>query len=103
MSWILLEYLCAACNHRTESLEVRGAESAEVPCEVCSTSSPRTVSAVMGRVPIATVERGSGAERPPHAIDTRPLADGMERREWKARRRQYHRERRERQIRRWLG
>lgn len=97
----MLEYLCPTCGQRIESLEVRRAPAAWV--EHCGTRAERTVSAVRGRVPIATVERGSGSERPPYAMDTRPLADGMSKGEWKAGRRKERHERRERQIRRWLG
>lgn len=96
----MLEFRCPA-GHRSESLEDRAAPAAVVACPTCGDPAARTVSAGHRRVPIASVERGSGRDRPPpsHALDTRPLAEGMPHHEWKARQSALKRDERLRQIR----
>jgi hypothetical protein len=83
MSYILREYLCEE-GHRTESLETRGEEAEVVRCGECGGDAPRTVSApAVKTVEWGGIQRGKAQERPPWALDTRPLADGMSEAEWK--------------------
>lgn len=86
MSWIMLEYLCPSCGLRVESLQRRGDE-AEIIAH-CDTSAKRVISAPLGRMKLGEAVRGIGGERPPTALDTRPLADGMPLKEWKRQRRE---------------
>jgi hypothetical protein len=50
----------------------------------CDRPSPHVMSAVHGRVKIAEVQRGKSDERPPWALNTEALADGMPMKEWRA-------------------
>ena len=94
---ILLDYHCPACDHRFEALVSRPAPT-ELACD-CGGIGLRVISAPALRMPRASVERGSSAEPPPNAIDTRPLAEGMTRSEWRKRRRQEGAKRRYGQLR----
>ena len=89
MSWILIDYCCAE-HGRYELLEARPAPAATT-CPECGADSPRAPSAVSGRVKMGEVTRGESQAPPPGAIDTRPLADGMGRGEWRRRRREHWR------------
>lgn len=81
----MVEYLCEN-GHRSESLEERAHPRESITCP-CGDVAERTVSAVLGRMPIATVTRGKPETPPwPHAYSTRELGDGMPYSEWKAKR-----------------
>lgn len=97
--WVMLDYLCGACGLRTESLELRGCPPIAIKCE-CGAYAERTISAVKsGTVWASAVTRGPAQERPPGALSTRSLAEGMRRDEWRAQR---HSARRD-EVRRSMG
>lgn len=84
---ILLDFACDLCGHTFESLEARPAPETTV-CPRCLQDARRVLSAVaIGTVYATAVSRGKSDEVPPGAIDTRPLAEGMSRAEWKKLRR----------------
>lgn len=97
--YVLLEYLCTSCAQRTESLELRGCPPLAIKCE-CGGIAERTISAVRsGTVWGAAATRGPHQERPPGALDTRPLAEGMRYDDWRARNQSARRD----EVRRNLG
>lgn len=99
MSYILLEYECRACGERIESLESRAAPSRIVPHAPCNAVAVRVISAPKIATQWATVTRGKSDPPPPGALDTRALADGMKRSEWRAQRSKWHQDRRRAQVR----
>lgn len=107
MSYILLEYTCGSCGLRVESLESRSSPSPSVscPCPSCPGTAERVISAPkVGTVWATAVTRGKSDERPsPGYLDTRGMADGQTRREWKAERRKYRSDQRRAEIRREFG
>jgi hypothetical protein len=54
-------------------------------------------------MPFVTVERGTSSERPPHILDTRPLAEGMTAAEWKQQRERKRYDRITREVERDVG
>ena len=100
MSWIALEYLCGTCHERIERFEDRAAIPTEIECS-CGGHAERAISAVKGKVVWGSAASRGGREDPPHPgmMDTRPLADGMKRSEWKKKRREVHGNARYKQIR----
>lgn len=80
---IAVEYMCTACGG-TFGLTVPRPAPESVPCVVCDGATQLVVSAPMTRVKSGEVIRGGSDERPPWALDTRPLADGMPVHEWRA-------------------
>ena len=64
------------------------------PCPTCGSLSERTLNAnIHTRIDHLSFVRGKSAEKPtPLAMDTRPLAEGMPLKEWKARRRKLWRD-----------
>ena len=79
----MLEYGCAVCGQRFESLEDRAEPAATLPH--CGEPAPRVISAVRGRVKgTEIVSRGENGEKPPGFIGTEGLADGQSMSEWKA-------------------
>lgn len=78
---ITQEYHCA--DHGLFSLHEPCNEN-ESPraCPDCNEPAEYRMSAPMTRVRIAEAIRGSSQERPPGALDTRPLAEGMKLSEW---------------------
>ena len=81
-SFICIEYGCAVCGQRFDSLEDRAEPAASLPH--CGQPAPRVVSAPMGRVRGTEVIRGESDRPPPGAMDTSALADGMPYKEWRA-------------------
>lgn len=69
---------------------------------LCCAISPWTVSAPKPKVwtvkPTAAVSGGDMKDRPPHMLDTRPLAEGMKHSEWKKKQRELTRARRHAQL-----
>lgn len=91
---VVREYCCGE-HGRFDNLEARDVELTEVACPICGMPAPYVVSAPRGTG--ATVygyaaSTGSGKERPPNALDTRALADGMPMHEWKALRKKQRQE-----------
>ncbi len=90
-SLIVMEYMCPE-HGRFESLEPRATAPDSLPCpEIdphdvdCGLASPWSPSAPKPHMAVGVVQTGSSVERPPTALDTRPLADGMKLSEWKKR------------------
>lgn len=84
---ILLDYECSVCGAVHESLEPRPAPASR-PCDLCGADAVRIFSPVaLGTVWGTAATRGKSDEPPPGTLDTRPLADGMSREEWRAKRR----------------
>jgi len=98
MSYLMVEYLCGSCGLRSESLEDRGAVAQEIPCARCGSPAVRAVSAVMCKIPLATVTRGKNGPPPERALDTRELGDGMPLREWRKKVRAARKDARYREI-----
>jgi len=89
---ILLDYQCTACDAVHESLETRPAPSSRA-CPRCGGDAGRIFSPVaLGTVYGYAATRGPNDAPPPGAIDTRPLAEGMSRAEWKKLRRRGRRD-----------
>lgn len=76
--------------------------SGEAGCVPCGIASPWTISAphqrVKSVVPTAAIRGGDMKDRPPHMLDTRPLAEGMPHSEWKKKQRELTRARRHEQL-----
>ena len=86
------EFQCADCGIFEELVERPVPD--EHPCPVCGTDASWVMSAPHGKVKIAEVQRGKSDERPPWALDTRDLADGMPMHEWRAKQDKLDRDRR---------
>ena len=85
MSYFCIDYCCPACGVTFESFEDRANPSPALPH--CDTMAPRTLSSPMVLTQGVNVTRSSKSDdRPPGALDTRPLADGMSTQTWKAKR-----------------
>lgn len=85
--WRYFDYLCPDCDVIFESFEDRYDPPGELPCPTCESGSSRTVSACKtATVWASAAVRGKSDERPPHVMNTEPLADGMSRGEWRKRR-----------------
>lgn len=82
-SFIVLEFECPLHGRFSENVP-RTQRSDASTCPHCGGESPWVMSAPTGRVKIGEVTRGKSDERPPGALDTRALADGMPYSEWKA-------------------
>lgn len=102
-SWILLDFNCRSCALTFESLERRADTPTSAPCPSCSEPAPRIISGTHAGTPGPTFQRGKSDPPPPHVVDTRPLAEGMSMRDWKAMRREKRRAARYAQIKRELS
>ena len=87
---IIVEFLCPT-HDRFEALLSRPAPDA-TPCPECGVSSPWTPSAPRFHIPVGVVVTGGSQERPPNALDTRAIADGMPATEWHKRERKKDRD-----------
>jgi len=94
----MLEYYCDECKLRFESLEESPFPETKA-CEYCGSEADKCISAPKIKPCYWSVSQGP-REPPanPDWMDTRPLADGMSRSEWKKKRRKIHFEARQRQI-----
>lgn len=89
MSYVIHDYLCDQCGHRTEEMVPRHEQPDAISCARCGTAAYKTLSAPLLKMPRGWVGRGSladgyNAELPPGVVDDRPLAEGMPYDEWKA-------------------
>jgi hypothetical protein len=93
MTLIANEYLCDS-HGRFSALVDRDGPDWHA-CPTCSTPSIWVISAPMGRVRLAEVERG-GVSKPdsPMYLDTRELGEGMGMDEWRAKRDKLYEDRR---------
>jgi len=82
MSFAYWDFQCESCGAEFESLERRSENVREKPCE-CGGVAKRCLSAVRSMTVWGAAERGTSQERPPWALDTRPLADGVSEGEWR--------------------
>lgn len=85
MSFVMLEYACRTCGVRCESLEPRSAPTLTLshpPCG-CDSSADRVLSAVAFKPQYGAVTTGKNGPPPQHALDTRPMADGVPMGEWR--------------------
>jgi hypothetical protein len=95
MGYVLLEFRCRHCGARIESLEDRAQPAQTIAHAGCGGLADRTISAVRSLTVWGSVSRGAREEPPsPGCLDTRPLADGMPLREWRAKQRAYRRDQR---------
>ena len=83
MSYILVEYACPLCG-RYESLEQRPAPDVHAH-PPCGRGAIRVLSAVKFKPQYGAVTRGKNAEPPQHALDTRPMAEGVPLHTWRER------------------
>lgn len=100
--WRIQEYWCEDCQWRGESLEPAPARE-HIACGECGAPAGKVVGAPKPMTVWGTAERGKSDEKPPMALDTEALADGMTMTEWKKRRRKQHDERRRAKIRKMVG
>ena len=94
---IMLDFACA--EHGVfESLEERPGPDA-VPCPTCGDFAPWTPSPIATRLQMGAAVTGGSQERPPGALDTRAIAEGMPTGKWKRETREKYRvERRDAMI-----
>lgn len=78
---IVQEYICPT-HDRFELIEACNEDETPRACPKCGAPSAYTISAPATHMPVGTVVTGGSDERPPHALDTRPLAEGMPAAEW---------------------
>ena len=101
-SLVARDFACAA--HGPFDALVGRLEEGAQPCPACGASSPMVPSAPLGRVKRGEVTQGKVEAAPsPYALDTRPLADGMPLREWKAQRSKLWNEKRRRDLKDKIG
>lgn len=100
--WVMYDFHCETCRTTAESLERRSENVAEKPCP-CGGVAKRCLSAVMPGTVWGSFARGKSDERPPGVLDTRPLADGMPKAEWRKQQRAAQRDRRYRQVKELVG
>ena len=86
MSYIALEYRCPECGEVFESFEERADPSLSLPH--CNSTAPRIMSCPMVITQGVNVTRSVGRSdpKPPGAISTEAIADGMPVHKWKAER-----------------
>lgn len=80
---IRADYRCVAC-HCDQEHAVPSPSPDIVECEFCGEEAHWMPSPVVGHVKAGEVLRGKSDERQPNMLDTRPLAEGMPRKEWDA-------------------
>jgi hypothetical protein len=97
MSLISNEYLCDSHGRFSATVERDGPDCH--PCPLCSRPSIWVISAPMGRVRTAEVQRG-GVDKPdsPMFLDTRELGEGMPFDQWRAKRDKMYEERRHKEA-----
>lgn len=78
---ILVDYHCDSCGDDQEHMVTSPAPDL-IECEFCGEPARWVPSAVFGSVKQGEVLRGKSDERPPGMLDTRPLAEGMSKKEW---------------------
>lgn len=93
MRWRFYDYRCP-CGWQGESFEDRSDPPDSILCQSCKGGAERIFSAPkLGTNWIGDVVRGKSDERPHEGIlDTRALAEGMPRSEWRAKRAAYWRD-----------
>lgn len=93
MSYILVEYRCS-CGDVFESLESRSSVPNSIvhPRATCGGIGERVLSAVSIGRKYGEVTRGRNEPPPQHALDTRPMAEGMSMHEWRKQSRAKRRE-----------
>jgi hypothetical protein len=85
--WMLAEFWCEPCRWRGDSLEPGAAPRGEVACGKCGEPAARVISATHSKTVWGWVQRGKPDEKPPRALDTEALADGMKVNEFREQRR----------------
>lgn len=100
----MVEYYCAACRERWESLEETPV-AATAMHDACGLLSDYVVSAPKHKTVWGWAQRGKNHpdDKPPNAVDTEALADGMQLHQWKAARKKKRDDQRRARIRRMLG
>ena len=101
--WLLSVYVCPNCG-RFESTELRDSRPASKECPDCGAASELDewggapmVRNLTARVQAVTTGKSTAYENP-NMLDTRPLAEGMSRKEWDAKNRKAQEERRHKQL-----
>jgi hypothetical protein len=83
VSFIAIDYYCVTCGGTMDDLQPRGNVAPSIAC-LCGGKARKCLSAPMVKQKLGHVVTGASAERPPWALDTRPLADGrMTTGEWR--------------------
>lgn len=102
--WIMAEYWCDACRWRGESLEQKPVPE-HVACGLCGAPAEHVISAPKVKTVWGWVQRGKNSpdDKPPRAVDTEALADGMQLHQWKAMRAAKRADERRARIRKMLG
>ena len=100
--WLLSAYACSSCGP-FESLELRSSPSPTRPCPDCASPGDLVEYAGFQTVNhdnrITAVATGkSDAHDNPNMLDTRPLAEGMPMKEWRAKQDKARVERRHKQM-----
>lgn len=73
MSWIAVDYKCWSCGKAYDTIERRPAPDTQT-CAGCGGIAEKQMPAPYGRVKWGEVLVGRSEERPPNALDTRPIA-----------------------------
>lgn len=97
--WMLSEFECPDCGVFEELIAKPVPD--EHDCPTCGALSPWVMSAPKPKVlsvPCYAVQRGGDTERRPGMLDTRPLAEGMPMKEWRALQDKGRQERRHQQL-----
>lgn len=110
MNLIAYEFECPE-HGRFEALVPRADDPDEWPCpypeccddHTCGRPSPWRISAPLFKPQYGAVKRGKSDERPPWALNTEALADGMSPSEWNANQNKIDRDARRKQNRERLG
>lgn len=80
--YFLADYRCDRCGEVFESLEPRSSAPPH-PSHPCGGVGERVLSAVLVRQKLGEVTRGKNGPPPEHALDTRPMAEGVPMHEWR--------------------
>ncbi len=96
------DYWCDDCRWRGESLEEMPVRP-HVACGSCGAPAEAVIGAPKPMTVWGVVQRGKSDEKPPGAMDTSPLADGMPLHEWKARRKKQRDDERRARIRKMVS
>lgn len=94
MGWLMVDYACAACGVRSESLERRDQVPEARRCACCGKRATRAISAPAVKLQrVFAVSMGKSEPLPPHVPDFRTVGEGEPVADFRARRNKFWRER----------